>query len=136
MKTIKFLLCAMLLMGSSCVWAQSPSLEDMTDKQASAYFQQKINELNAEIKLVNTKLKADKSSVELHNQLDNCKKELSIAKRIKKTIDTSIKEREKADKALAAAEKAMEKAEKAKEKAKEQAKKAETAAREALKARQ
>lgn len=135
MKTLKFMITALLLMGSSCVMAQSQDFDRMTDKQLSAYYQQRINELNAEIKLVNTKLKNDKENVDLHKQLNNCKAELNISKQNKKVLDNAIKTRAKADKAIEAAEKAIQKAEKAKEKARELAKKAETAAREALKTR-
>lgn len=136
MKTFKLMLAALLMMGSTCVWADDRSIEDMSDKELSAHFAQRMNELKAEIKLVNTKLKADKDNVDLHKQLNNCKSELNTIKQNKKVVDNAIKTRDKADKAIDKAEKAIQKAEKLKEQATNLAKKAETAAREALKARQ
>ena len=73
MKTFKLMIAALLLMGSTCVYADDRNLDEMTDKELSSYFQQKMDELNAEIKLINTKLKADKENVDLHKQLNNCK---------------------------------------------------------------
>jgi len=136
MKALRFMIAALLLMGSTCVWADDANLEDMTDKEVSAHFQQKIDELNAEIKLINTKLKADKENVDLHKNLVQCKNDLATFKSKKKIVDNSIKTRAKADAAIVKAEKAIQKAEQLKQKAKDMAKMAETAAREALKVRQ
>ena len=130
------MLAALLLMGSTSIYADDRNLESMTDKELSQHFAQRTDELNAEIKLIQTKLKADKNNVELHTQLNNCKSELTCVKNNKKIVDNAIKTRAKADAAVEKAEKAIQKAEKLKEQAKELAKKAETAAREALKARQ
>lgn len=136
MKTIKLLLATILFMGCTCVWADSKPLSEMSDKELSAYYEQTINELNAEIKLINTKMKADKDNVDLHRQLNTCKADLKTAKANKKIVDNAIKIRNKADKAIEKADKAIEKANKLKKEAEELAEKADKAARQTLKLRQ
>lgn len=133
MKLIKTTLFAamMLMAGQSFAQAQQP-LEDMTDKELSAHFKQKADELNAEIKLVKTQIKGDKLNEAYKTKLVQLKNELAVVKSNKAIVDKAIKTQSKADKAIEAAEAAQKKAEEAKEKAMKLKKEAEDAARKAL----
>lgn len=131
MKTLKYFLAVFALMMAGHVCAQT-NLDDLSDKELSMKFDQKIKELNAEINLVKTKMKGDKLNSDLKTQMVQLKNEVKVVKQNKKIVDTAIKKRDKADKAIAAAETAQKKAEEAKQKALKAKKEAEEAARKAI----
>lgn len=133
MKLIKTTLFAALMLFAGQTYAQSQQpLSEMSDKELSAYFGQKADELNAEIKLVKTQIKGDKLNENYKTKLVQLKNELSKVKNNKSIVDKAIKTQNKADKAIAAAEAAQKKAEEAKDKALKLKKEAEEAARKAL----
>lgn len=133
MKLIKTTMFAALMLFAGQTYAQSQQpLSEMSDKELSAYFGQKADELNAEIKLVKTQIKGDKLNENYKTKLVQLKNELSKVKNNKSIVDKAIKTQNKADKAIQAAEAAQKKAEEAKEKALKLKKEAEEAARKAL----
>ncbi len=133
MKLIKTTMFAALMLFAGQTYAQSQQpLNEMSDKELSAYFGQKAAELNAEIKLVKTQIKGDKLNENYKTKLVQLKNELSKVKNNKSIVDKAIKTQNKADKAIQAAETAQKKAEEAKDKALKLKKEAEEAARKAL----
>lgn len=137
MKAIKIVfLFAMFFMGTQAFAQKTINLVDASDKELSDYFKQQADELNAEIKLVKTKLKGDKLNGELKGQLVQLQNNVKRVKENKKIVDNAIKAQAKADKDIAKAEKMQKQAEQAKQKAMESKKKAEEAARRALTIRQ
>lgn len=131
MKSFKFILLAALMLFAGKSFAQKP-LDELSDKELSARFDQQIKELNAELNLVKTKLKGDKLNTELKTRQVQIKNEIKQVKENKKIVDKAIKTQAKADKAISAAETAQKKAEEAKDKAMKLKKEAEEAARKAL----
>lgn len=133
MKLIKTTMFAALMLFAGQTYAQSQQpLSEMSDKELSAYFGQKADELNAEIKLVKTQIKGDKLNENYKTKLVQLKNELTKVKNNKSIVDKAIKTQNKADKAIQAAEAAQKKAEEAKDKALKLKKEAEEAARKAL----
>lgn len=134
MKKIKFMVVAMLMMCSTSAFAQR-DINQMNDKELSAWYGQQIDEMNAKIKLVKTQIKGDKANVELQTELTKLNAEVKKAKEDKKVIDNAIKAEAKAEKAIENAEKMAQKAEKAKKDAERMKKEAAEAARKALQIR-
>ena len=100
----------------SAVNAQNKS--GLSDKALSAQYKQEIDVLNAEIKTLKVKLKADKANTEYKKELAVKEVEVKEAKANKKIIDNAIKSKAASEKAQKNAEKAQKKADKAAEDAK------------------
>jgi len=111
---VKSIIAAIVLVAAPlCANAQS----DKSNEALSNDLKHQINILNADIKAIKARKKADPSNAEYDTQLTQKQQELKTAKERKSVIDDAIKAAKKSEKETKQAEDAKKKAEKAHSKA-------------------
>ena len=106
-KIIQLALLSLFFFGFTAV---GNAQDELSDKALSAKYKQELKILDAEMKTIKAKIKADSANAALKAELIHKKEAYDELKKKKSTIDKAISQKKTADKAAKKADKAADKA--------------------------